>query len=103
MKKIFHLQEENKNSDRLVDAIKHEIRKYIKRERTKKTPEGFHFWEFECKFGETSENAEAIHQADLSEEIDKAHSAKWSECYVEIVAKPAKKPVAPAKVVEEKK
>ena len=102
MKKIFHLQVENKNSDRLVDAIKHEIRKYIKRERTKKTPEGFHFWDFECKFGETSESAQAIHQADLSEEVDKAHSAKWSECYVEIIAVPAKKPVAPAKVEETK-
>ncbi|QIR76973.1 hypothetical protein FA592_12295 [Sulfurospirillum diekertiae] len=103
MKKIFHLQVENKNSDRLVDAIKHEIRKYIKRERAKKAPEGFHFWDFECRFGETSENAEAVHQADLSEEIDKAHSAKWSECYVEIIAVPAKKPATPAKVVEEKK
>lgn len=102
MKKIFHLQVENKNSDRLVESIKHEIRKYIKRERAKKTPEGFHFWDFDCKFGETSENAQAIHQADLGEEIDKAHSAKWSECYVEIIAKPAKKPVAPAKVEETK-
>ena len=94
MKKIFHLQEENKNSDRLVESIK--------RERTKKTPEGFHFWEFDCKFGETSENAQGIHQADLGEEIDKANSAKWSECYIEIIAKPAKKPVAPAKVEEKK-
>ena len=102
MKKIFHLQVENKNSDRLVESIKHEIRKYIKRERTKKTPEGFHFWDFDCKFGETSESAQAIHQADFGEEIDKANSAKWSECYVEIIAKPAKKPVAAAKVEETK-
>lgn len=102
MKKIFHLQVENKNSDRLVESIKHEIKKYIKRERAKKTPEGFHFWDFDCKFGETSENAQAIHQADLGEEIDKANSAKWSECYVEIIAKPAKKPVAAAKVEETK-
>ena len=102
MKKIFLLQVENKNSDRLVDAIKHEIRKYIKRERTKKTPEGFHFWNFGCKFGESAQNAQSIHYADLSEEVDKAHSAKWSECYIEIIAVPAKKPVAPAKVEETK-
>ena len=102
MKKIFHIQEENKNSDRLVESIKHEIRKYIKRERTKKTPEGFHFWDFDCKFGATSENAQVVHQADLGEEVDKAHAAQWSECYVEIIAKPAKKPATPAKVEETK-
>ncbi|WP_333803820.1 DUF6172 family protein [Sulfurospirillum sp.] len=103
MKKIFLIQEENKNSDRLVESIKHEIRKYIKRERAKKTPEGFHFWDFDCKFGQTSENASVVHQADLGTEVDKAHSEKWSECYIEIIAKPAKKPVAPAKTEEEKK
>ena len=36
MKKTFQLIVENKNKDRQVDSIKNEIRKYIKRERTKK-------------------------------------------------------------------
>ena len=102
LKKIFLIQEENKNSDRLVESIKHEIRKYLKRERAKKTPEGFHFWDFDCKFGQNSETAHVIHHADFTAEIDKAHAEKWSECYVEIIAKPAKKPVAPAKVEETK-
>jgi len=102
LKKIFLIQEENKNSDRLVESIKHEIRKYIKRERAKKTPEGFHFWDFDCKFGHTSQNAETIHHADLTAAIDKAQSEKWSECYVEIIAKAAKKPATPSKVEEEK-
>ena len=102
MKKIFLIQEENKNSDRLVESIKHEIRKYLKRERAKKTPEGFHYWDFDCKFGQNSETAQVLHHADFTVEIDKAHAEKWTECYVEIIAKPTKKPVAPAKVEETK-
>lgn len=97
MKKLFPLHDERKNSDRVVDALKHEVRKYFKRERAKKVPEGFDFWEFECKFGENSESAQALHPADLPQEIDKAHSAKWEACYIEIIAKAVKKPVAPTK------
>lgn len=94
MKKIFKLQEENKNSDRLVEAIKHDIRKYIKRERSKKLPKDFGYWDFECRFGQTSDTAEAVHAGELTTALDKALAEKWSECYVEIIAKPAKKPNA---------
>ena len=99
MKKTFQLHIENKNSERLVEAIKHEIRKYIKRERAKKCPEGF-FWEFDCRFGENDTDAGSVHSAALIASIDAAHSAQWSACYVEIIAKPTKKPLAPSKVSE---
>lgn len=94
MKKIFKLQEENKNSDRLVEAIKHDIRKYIKRERSKKLPKDFGYWDFECRFGQTSDTAEEVHSGELTTALDKALAEKWNECYVEIIAKPAKKPNA---------
>ena len=103
MKKIFQLQEENKNSDRLVDAIKHEIRKYMKRERSKKLPKDFGYWEFDAKIGQTSDTAEAIHSGELTTALDKALADKWSECYIEIISKPAKKPVVASKVYVEKK
>ena len=35
MKKTFPLKAEGKNADRLLEATKHEIRKYIKREQNK--------------------------------------------------------------------
>jgi len=35
MKKVFKLKEGNKNPARQLDAIKYEIRKYIKREKRK--------------------------------------------------------------------
>lgn len=102
MKKIFPLQEENKNSDRVVDAIKHEIRKYLKRERAKKLPSGAPFWIFECRVGQTAQNAEEVLVQELMAAIDKAHAEKWSECYVEIIAKPAKKSVSTPKSEEAK-
>jgi hypothetical protein len=92
LKKVFKLQEENKNSDRLVEAIKHDIRKYIKRERTKKLPQDFGFWDFDCQFGQTSETAKPVHSAELTIELDKALAKKWEACYVEIIAKACQKP-----------
>lgn len=41
--KTFQLHVEGKNRDRVLDAVKHEIRKYIKRERRRDVPEGAHF------------------------------------------------------------
>lgn len=102
MKKIFPLHVENKNRDRVVDAIKHEIRKYLKRERNKKLPEGAPFWIFECKAGKTSQDAEETPVQELIAAIDKAHAEGWSECYIEIVAKPAKKSVSAPKSEETK-
>jgi hypothetical protein len=90
LKKIFPLEEENKNSDRVVDALKHEIRKYLKRERNKKLPEGAPFWIFECRIGQKEESAQEVLVQDLISTIDKAHAEKWGECYIEIIAKPAK-------------
>ena len=40
MRKTFQLHVEGKNLDRVLDAVKHEIRKYIKRERRRDLPEG---------------------------------------------------------------
>lgn len=95
MKKLFPLRDERKNSDRVVDALKHEVRKYLKRERAKKIPEGFDFWEFDCKFGKTSQSAQTIHPADLPQAIDTAHNEQWDACYIEIIARAAKKPLSP--------
>ena len=92
MKKIFKLQEENKNSDRIIESIKHKIRKYLKRERSKQLPKDFGYWEFDCRFGLTSDTATSVHSADLTVELDKALANKWEVCYIEIFSRPAQKP-----------
>ena len=57
MKKNFPLQAEGKHPDRVLEAVKHEIRKYFKRERNRDVPKGVDFWDFDCKVGLTADGA----------------------------------------------
>jgi hypothetical protein len=87
VKKTFQLRPEGKHPDRVLDATKHEIRKYLKRERRRDLPEGVDFWDFDCKFGLTEASAEVVHLATLIERIDVAAKEAAPACYVEILAK----------------
>ena len=49
MKKTFRLTHEKIQPARLMESIKNEVRKYLKRERAKKLPEGADFWDFDCR------------------------------------------------------
>lgn len=91
MKKIFKLQVENKNPDRQLEAVKNEIRKYLKRERKKKLPENAVYWDFDCRFGQTEEQAEPLNASMIIGALDKAHESSWTACYVEIIAKASMK------------
>ena len=92
MKKVFKLKEENKNSDRLLDAIKYEIRKYIKREKRKKLPKDVDFWDLKCKFGKNEEEAKAIGFVDITKHINEASSADYESFYIEILSEKGYKP-----------
>ena len=87
MKKIFHLQQENKHPDRVLESIKYEIRRYLKRERKKKLPDNAVFWDFDCRFGQNSEEASSLPASGIISALDKANEDKWSQCYIEIIAK----------------
>ena len=88
MKKTFQLHVEGKHPDRVLDAIKHEIRKYLKRERRRDLPEGVDYWDFDCKFGLTQEAAEVVHLANVIACIDNAAKEQQAkQFYVEILAK----------------
>lgn len=96
MRKIFQLHVEGKNRDRVLDAVKHEIRKYIKRERRRDLPEGADFWDFDCRFGRIKEAAEVAHLSALTGLINEVAAEGGEQFYVEIIAKPAKRtPRAP--------
>ncbi len=86
MKKTFKLHIEGKNPDRLLEAIKHEVRKYVKRERGKTLPKGVDFWAFDCKFGATEATAEVVRLAELTKKMDEVASAGGDSFYVEILA-----------------
>ena len=88
MKKTFQLHVEGKHPDRLLEAIKHEIRKYLKRERRRDVPAGADFWDFDCKFGLTQDTAEVVHLANVITCIDNAVANQATQFYVELLAKP---------------
>lgn len=87
MKKTFQLIVANKKKDRQVEAIKNEVRKYIKRERSKKLPEGFNYWSFDCKFGKTQEEATEIRFVDIIKSIDIAANEDLESFYLELLSK----------------
>ena len=87
MRKTFQLRPEGKNPDRVLDAVKHEIRKYIKRERRRELPEGVDFWDFDCRFGTSEATAAVVHLAELTALIDAVAKAAGPQFYVEVLAK----------------
>lgn len=93
MKKTFNLIHPKKKYDRMVEAVRRDIRKYLKRERRKTLPEGVDFWDFDCKFGATEAEAVQIKLSQISSSITQSSSENLSSFYVEILAKPGyKKP-----------
>ena len=66
MKKTFVLSHPKIKLARLFDAAKHDAKKYVKRERKKTLPSGMDFWDFDCKFGLTEQDAKVIHLADIN-------------------------------------
>ncbi len=86
MKKTFKLDIEGKNRDRVLEAIKNEVRKYVKRERRRELPEGVDFWDFDCRFGATEEQAVVAHLATLTGLMDGIAKEGGSQFYVEILA-----------------
>lgn len=72
----------------MVEAIKHEVNKYVKRERRKKLPANVDFWDFDCKFGQTEDVATEIHLAEIRKYIDKTVEQNQESFYLEILAKP---------------
>lgn len=103
MKKIFKLQDEKRHPDRIIEAVKHEIRKYIKRERGKKLPDAEKmFWNFDCKFGENAQSAESMTFNGIIESLDSAAKAGWPECYIEIISRAEVKPPKGAAPADEK-
>lgn len=96
MRKTFPLSIEGKNRDRVLEAVKHEVRKYIKRERRRDLPKGVDYWDFDCKFGPTEATAETVHLADLTARMDAVAQAAGDQFYVEILAKHGHRVARPA-------
>jgi len=88
MKKTFKMTHPKIKVPRLVEAIKHEVKKYIQRERRKPLPPGVDFWDFDCRFGAEEASSETIHVADINKAISRAEEQQLESFYLEILAKP---------------
>jgi hypothetical protein len=95
MRKNFPLQIDGRHPDRVLDAVKHEVRKYLKRERRRDLPEGIDFWDFDCKCGLQAADAEVVHLSALIAAIDALAKAQATSVYVEILAKHGKRTPKP--------
>lgn len=88
MKKTFSLTHEKIKTPRLVDSIKHDVKKYLKRERNKKLPADADYWDFDCKYGKTEAMSDVVHVSTLNKCIDQAVTESLESFYLEIIAKP---------------
>lgn len=95
MQKTFPLQLPGRVDARVVEAVKGDIRKYVKRERRKPLPEGFTQWNFDCRIGVDANSAAATPVAGLSAAIDEVVKSGGTAVFVEIFAKPGVREPAP--------
>ncbi|AVP57804.1 DUF6172 family protein [Pulveribacter suum] len=86
MRKTFQLHIEGKHPDRVLDATKHAVRKYLRRERGRPLPSGVDYWGFDCKFGPSAESAVEVPVGALIQRIDDLAREGGTQCYVEILA-----------------
>jgi Family of unknown function (DUF6172) len=87
MKKTYPLHIEGKHPDRVLDALKHDLRKYVRRERGRDLPEGVDYWDFACRVGRSEQEAQPVHLAELNGQVDEAAQSGAAQVYVEILAR----------------
>jgi hypothetical protein len=94
VKKVFKIEQERIKPDRAVDAIKNELRKYIKREKKKDLPnKKSMYWDFDCQFGKSAALAQVCGFDEILTQLNSVVEEGWSECYIEVMAKAVNKPI----------
>ena len=88
MKKTFPLESPGHAPARVIESIKNDLRKYLKRERRKPLPEGIDFWDFDCRIGPDSGEAATTHVKEIGTAIESVAAAGAKAVYVEILANP---------------
>lgn len=91
MKKVFPLISERHKPARVAEQVKGDVRKYLKRERKKKLAEEFDYWDFDCRTGKSANEAVSCHEKEIGKALDAALTGNWTEIYIEILSKQAKR------------
>ena len=91
MKKTFSINVPNKKPERQVDAIKHEVKKYMNREKRKDLPENFDYWDFECRIGVNQDLTQEVHVSSINPTIDQLVNEGNEKFYLSVSAVPRKR------------
>ena len=89
MKKTFPLHAPGKADARVLDAIKHEVRKYVRRELKKPLPDEAACWTFACRVGVDQTAPQPAELKDIAAAIDAVATTGVDSVYIEILAVPA--------------
>lgn len=95
MRKTYSFQAEGRHPDRVLESVKHDIRKYLKRERRRDLPEGADFWDFDCRIGADKDSAEGVLLSALIGQVDAIAKGGATQAYVEVLARAAQRPPRP--------
>jgi uncharacterized Fe-S radical SAM superfamily protein PflX len=95
MKKTFSFSHPKKQRPRVVEAIKYELKKYIKRERNKALPEDVDFWDFDCRYGADEASCDIIHVSEINKVISEADVEGLDTFFLEVLVKPGKRTKKP--------
>lgn len=87
MKKTFSFSHPKKQRPRVVEAIKYELKKYIKRERNKNLPEEVDFWDFDCRYGVNEASCSMIHVSEINKVISEADAEGLNSFFLEVLSK----------------
>lgn len=88
MRKTYPLQAQGKkHPDRVLDAVKHDIRRYFRRERGRPLPEGVDFWDFDCQVGASANTASAVRVSEVIAAVDALARSGADAVYVAILGK----------------
>ena len=87
MKKTFSLTHPKIEPARLLEAVRRDIKRYVKRERKKALPVGVDFWDFDCKFGHAEDSAEVVHLSEIKKCLDEVMMLQLKSFYIEILAR----------------
>jgi hypothetical protein len=88
MRKTFPLHHPRKAPGRVLDAIKHDLRNYVQRERRKPLPAGADRLEFRCQVGANAGSATEVALKQISAALDAVAQTGATEVFVEITATP---------------
>lgn len=86
MKKSFPTKSGNHAPARVIESMKGDLKKYLKRERAKKLPEGTDFWDFNCRVGLDADSSKPVHVKELNSAIDELAKTDPEAIYIEILA-----------------